>query len=524
MHGHINATATKEYSPPLINIQFCEGKYGGLAMGGAEPLGVHLPEHLNSWSGIFIAWCGLHMLLFNQHDDLTLKLVAALFCLNGAASFLYHWTGYDSALAIDGYLMMNAVWLTTGFVLENLTSHMVDGPAPWDGMCHKGFIMRRIIRTIYWVAVTCVPALFLLALERPWRAYVGNISPWFLGAFIAPLVLMLVVNVVLMLSGAHARAGRTRSPPRNQPWLRDALPGSPSGRALRPSCRLPTAFILTCTRTRPRVATTHLLAAIEDAGFEHYPSFEAGLRTFSAARSRFFWGLTLVLLGVGAWLLSEGLCDQFDAFKVFPGHALFHVLMALGLTNCIIYPATLRARTYGAHVKLLIDSPLLHDVPSLSPPLRVLRLVGRVIALTYFFIFPAMRFVRSATLVTSSSGDRADVEHDDEQQEGGDPAAAIPPVPQTPSYGIPWSHPQSAARATPERKSPAQPPSTPESRRLEALEARMIMLERQGTSPQSLHEPAQASTPPVSPLESAHRQGRGARLPPPSQQQVHQAV
>ena len=100
MHGHINATATKEYSPPLINIQFCEGKYGGLSMGGAEPLGVHLPEHLNSWSGIFIAWCGLHMLLFNQHDDLTLKLVAALFCLNGAASFLYHWTGYDSALAL----------------------------------------------------------------------------------------------------------------------------------------------------------------------------------------------------------------------------------------------------------------------------------------------------------------------------------------------------------------------------------------------------------------------------------------
>merc|ERR1719440_1343455 len=104
------------------------------------------------------------MLLFNQHDDLTLKIVAANFCLNGGASFLYHWTGYDSALTIDGYLMMNAVWITTGFVLEELSSHMVDGPGATWQLCHKRRIVRRLLRTIYWIVVTSVPALFLLAL------------------------------------------------------------------------------------------------------------------------------------------------------------------------------------------------------------------------------------------------------------------------------------------------------------------------------------------------------------------------
>ena len=33
--------------------------------GGTQPLGIYLPESLNAWTGLFIAWCGLHMLLFN---------------------------------------------------------------------------------------------------------------------------------------------------------------------------------------------------------------------------------------------------------------------------------------------------------------------------------------------------------------------------------------------------------------------------------------------------------------------------
>ena len=36
---------------PLLNIQFCEGKYGGLALGGVRPLGIHMPEHLNAATG-----------------------------------------------------------------------------------------------------------------------------------------------------------------------------------------------------------------------------------------------------------------------------------------------------------------------------------------------------------------------------------------------------------------------------------------------------------------------------------------
>ena len=45
--------ASNATGAPLLNIQFCEGKYGGLAEGRVASLvGVHLPEALNAWSGI----------------------------------------------------------------------------------------------------------------------------------------------------------------------------------------------------------------------------------------------------------------------------------------------------------------------------------------------------------------------------------------------------------------------------------------------------------------------------------------
>ena len=328
-----------------LNVQFCEGKYGG----GFAPLdgpsdAVYLPERFNAFSGLFITWCGIHMLLFNQHDDLTLKIVAANFCLNGGASFLYHWTGYDSALTIDGYLMMNAVWITTGFVLEELSSHMVDGPGATWQLCHKRRIVRRLLRTVYWIVVTSVPALFLLALEKPWRDYVGNISPWFIGAFITPLLVMLAVNLILMLYG------------------------------------------------------------VEDVNFQHYPSPLLGERTFSSARRRFFWGLCLVLLGVGAWLLTEGLCDHYGVFRLFPGHAIFHILVALGLLNCLLYPATLRADTYGSYTRFLADARQLQPHPEYSCTVRGLHAMLRRLLLCYLFVFPAYSFVRSHMWLPSSSG------------------------------------------------------------------------------------------------------------------------
>ena len=52
------------------------------------------------------------------------------------------------------------------------------------------------------------------------------------------------------------------------------------------------------------------LNGLREETYAAFPSLEVGARTFAMARRRFFWGLTLVLLGVGAWLLSEGLCDR----------------------------------------------------------------------------------------------------------------------------------------------------------------------------------------------------------------------
>jgi hypothetical protein len=302
----------------IIRVKFCEGRYGGAFHGGGlQPLGAWFPEYLNSLTSCFIVFVGLHMLLFNQHDSQLLKVVAAHFALNGMASFLYHWTGYDSALTIDGYTMMNAAWLSCGFVLEEITSFMVIGGcatrqqgglthAMLNGASQPRRVLRRVLRTLYWLLVCFVPAAFLLALEPPWRSQVGDISTLFIAAFALPILLMLLLNLVLMRKG------------------------------------------------------------IEHATLQHFPALADGVRTLADARRRFFVGLVLVLLGVFAWVLAEGFCDRYDAFKLFPGHAIFHVLMALGLMQCLVYPSILRAASFGSHPRFLVESDWLQPSNSLS--------------------------------------------------------------------------------------------------------------------------------------------------------------
>jgi hypothetical protein len=282
----------------LVAVEFCEGKYGGSS---SLPLGEYFPEYVNALTGFFIAFVGVHMLLANQHDSQLLKVIAANFTLNGVASFYYHWTGYASALDMDGYLMLCSVWLSMGFVLEVLSSYMVNGPLRWSSVGRwdalgRRRMLRRVVRCVYWLAVCAVPSAFLFALQQPLQAYVGSISPWFYAAFIMPLVLMFAVNVAFMHFGVHS------------------------------------------------------------ATLNRFPDSETGVRTFASARRRFFCGLTIVLIGVSAWLLSEGLCDRHEWLRGFPGHAIFHVTMSYGLLQCLIYPSILRASTYGAHPRFLDES------------------------------------------------------------------------------------------------------------------------------------------------------------------------
>ena len=107
--------------------------------------------------------------------------------------------------------------------------------------------------------------------------------------------------------------------------------------------------------------------------------------TLSDARRRFFWGLATLLIAVSSWLATEGLCDTLEFFRLFPGHAIFHVLMAYGLMQCLVYPSILRASFYSAHPRFLSESSEL--LPSRDG--TCLHAAGRALALCYLTIFPA---------------------------------------------------------------------------------------------------------------------------------------
>ena len=141
-------------------------------------------------------------------------------------------------------------------------------------------------------------------------------------------------------------------------------------------------------------------------------------------------------------LLACPLC-RYDAFKLFPGHAIFHVLMAFGLLQCLVYPSIMRASVFGAHPRFLIESAWLQppEPPPEQPIHRVLshqravvaggeeeqgqsrlpmqitradqckarsREAFRRTAVGYLTLFPAITFVRSPLHEKVSSGDETD--------------------------------------------------------------------------------------------------------------------
>lgn len=219
-------------------------------------------------------------------------------------------------------------------VRAQLTAFIVDGNRPWDGVFAKKHFIRRVVRTLYWITVTAVPITSLILLNRPWSNFLGETAnEYFIGVFSVPLLLMLIMNLVFMLMG------------------------------------------------------------VEDATYGNFPYSDDGPRTFYLARRRFFWGLALLLLAVSAWLATEGLCDTTPFFRVFPGHALFHVLMAYGLMQCLVYPSILRASFYSAHPRFLSESSEL--VPSRDG--TCLHAAGRAVALCYLTLFPAGTRARSCT-------------------------------------------------------------------------------------------------------------------------------
>ena len=141
-------------------------------------------------------------------------------------------------------------------------------------------------------------------------------------------------------------------------------------------------------------------------------------RVMLGAIMRLWLGLFLCSISATLWMVTEGHCDEVNFFKVFPGHLIWHIGMTLGLLNCLVYAALLRADNFSQHP----------------------RFVGAgncCIGLLYFSILPGLVFL---------------VDDEDQRYGGGGGARTVNPRsdrerPQQPSPQLPQLPPPAAAAA-----------------------------------------------------------------------------
>jgi len=108
---------------------------------------------------------------------------------------------------------------------------------------------------------------------------------------------------------------------------------------------------------------------------QRVPIQAMGELAFRTARCRFLFGFAIALFAVCVWIPTENLCDRTDAvgtfFKWLPGHTVWHVCMAYGLTQALLFAGALRADDVVATVRIDTGTP-------------------RTILRFYFFLFPRL--------------------------------------------------------------------------------------------------------------------------------------
>ena len=108
-----------------LMVQFCEVKWGGLFRSlKPMPRGVYLPEWGSMCSAVFIVYAGMHQLFFWVHDSAMLRLIAAMFCVNGVASFFYHMTALRSWGLTDGNSMLFLVWVVVAYMWDEVRARL----------------------------------------------------------------------------------------------------------------------------------------------------------------------------------------------------------------------------------------------------------------------------------------------------------------------------------------------------------------------------------------------------------------
>jgi hypothetical protein len=268
-------------------VSYCEAKYGGIFFGAvtAQPE-AHFPERGSVFTTPFIMWCGLHMITCWRHDSSLLHVLSALFVVNGASSFLAHYTGITAWHNVDSKSMLLAVWLGCSFLLSELLSNAFERLCP--GACGK---TRTILTPLSWLV--------------PMTAY-------------------------FWLTETNGTVSSTEEMGHKIGAIGTAVP----------------------------------LCACVAIGFVHVCSgwgrSEAiGERSYIIARNRFVLGVCIAAVGAVAWTVTENMCDRTDAvgmaFRWFPGHAIWHVTLAWGLTMALLFACVLRADSFRTKVYIRVD-------------------------------------------------------------------------------------------------------------------------------------------------------------------------
>ena len=112
----------------------------------------------------------------------------------------------------------------------------------------------------------------------------------------------------------------------------------------------------------------------------------ASRRAAAASASRASARAFIAAASAASWVVTERYCDTIDFFKLFPGHVLWHVGMTLGLVNCLVLAALLRADNFRQHPRFIAGAGCL----------------GRV----YFALLPGLLFLADDPTTSTNTASR----------------------------------------------------------------------------------------------------------------------
>jgi len=100
-----------EYNTVLVN--FCERK-----------LYPNQPEYINAFSAFYISAISYYNLVTTQNKSTNLSIINWCICINGLASFLYHWYAWYLFRLFDEFTMIIPIWFGLSKILFDLDYNM----------------------------------------------------------------------------------------------------------------------------------------------------------------------------------------------------------------------------------------------------------------------------------------------------------------------------------------------------------------------------------------------------------------